>query len=86
MYIMETKGITIDELYNLIKQRFDLNDKRFELIDRRLENLERMVQEIYNTRDKLSFQFNRRVLFGTGLFAGIVAFVVSIFTGRYVSP
>ncbi|MBI4235541.1 hypothetical protein HY604_04550 [Candidatus Peregrinibacteria bacterium] len=77
-----------------MQQRFDLNDKRleylegkmdsnFQLINQRFVNLETKVQEIYESRDKVKFEFNRKVLFGTGLFAGIIAFFVALVTGRY---
>lgn len=94
---METRGITLDQLYNYlegkfayidqrldnIEKRLDLVEYRLDLIERRLDRLEDKVQAIYDTRDKIKLDFNRRILLGNSLLAGVVAFIVAMFTGKY---
>lgn len=101
---METRGITLDELYNYLGGKFEAIDRKFEAlekrmdslenrmeslerrmgsVERRLENVERLTYEIYEKRDKISLQFNRKVLLGNSILSGIIAFIVSMFTGKY---
>lgn len=108
---METRGITLDELYGFLQRKFEEIDKRFEYleakidglekrmsslenrmeslerrmdsVERRLENVERLTYEIYEKRDKISLQFNRKVILGNSILSGIIAFIVSMFTGKY---
>lgn len=90
MLIMPNEEITQDKLYEFLKQqfgyinrRFDYLDNRVESIERRLEKVEDKVDRLYETRDKIKLEFNRRVLLGNSFLAGIVAFIIAMFTGKY---
>ncbi|MBI4235447.1 hypothetical protein HY604_04050 [Candidatus Peregrinibacteria bacterium] len=79
-----------DENFKAVYQRLDFLDKRIDQLERRvtrieekIENLEGKVQELYNKRDKVNIEWSRRLIFGTGLLAGIISYFVALFTGKY---
>ena len=90
MLIMPNEEITQDKLYEFLKQQFEYINRRFdylnnrvESIERRLDKLEDKVDKLYEVRDRMKLEFNRKVLLGNSFLAGLVAFFVAMFTGKY---
>lgn len=84
----------LQQKFKEIEYRLDLHEKHFEYLEKqstssfkvlseRMDNLEKMTKELYDKREKISMEFNRKVLFGNSFIAGVVSFVVAMFTGKY---
>ncbi len=68
-----------------IEKRMDQIESRVERIEHRLDRVEDQLHDLYKNQEKVQIQFSRRVLFGTGLFSAVIAFITSLFTGIYVN-
>lgn len=115
MLTMTHEQITLEKLYEFLKQKFESIDKRFEQIDqsiiiskqetnqrflvlesrlstleniserteRRLDRIEDKIDNLWEHKDRMKLEFNRKVLLGNSFLAGIVAFIIAMFTGKY---
>ena len=97
MLTMTHEEITLEKIYHFmvlfkhetdlkltsIENRLDHLEYRLERLEERVDRLEDKMEQLWETRDKMKLEFNRRVLLGNSFLAGLVAFFVAMFTGKY---
>lgn len=54
-----------------------------ERTERKLSRLEDKIDQLWESKDRMKLEFNRKVLLGNSFLAGLVAFFVAMFTGKY---
>ena len=84
--------ITNEMIYQRLEQidkRFEQVDKRFEQMDRNLMRIEslqtsdrQILMNLWEHKDNMKLSYTRTLLTVTGLFSGVVAFIVSVITGK----
>ena len=89
---MDRRFEAIERKFESLEAKVDRNHESLEAkVDRNHESLEakidrnsELIYELHKKADKVEISFSRKVLLGNGVFAGIIAFFVAIFTGRMI--
>lgn len=66
------------EVYN----HFDQIAKRFERVENQQAEDHRILMELWKEKDNMKLSFTRTLLTVTGLTSGVIAFLVSLITGK----
>lgn len=78
--------VSNEMIYSVLKNieyRLDRIENRLDRLEDRVNFMESEIREIRKNENRVQIAFSRKVLFGTGFMAAVVAFVTAMFTGTY---